>query len=87
METQGKPSPLRNCVIIRHARESGHPGILNYSIKQQLDSGACPVLDTGFAGMTPLFPNYDTVTEGGGKRVGVIYEIIPQLQGERGEDF
>jgi hypothetical protein len=36
------PPPLRDCVTIRHARESGHPGIWNYLIKRQLDSGACP---------------------------------------------
>ena len=56
------PSPLGDYVIIRHASESWHPGIRNYSIKLQLDSGACPVLDTGFA----YFPHYDTVSRGGG---------------------
>jgi hypothetical protein len=33
------PSPLGDCVLIRHASESWHPGIWNYSIKLQMDSG------------------------------------------------
>jgi hypothetical protein len=33
------PSLAGDCVIICHARESGHPGIWNYSMKLQLDSG------------------------------------------------
>jgi len=34
--------------------------------KQHLDSGACPGPDPGLAGMTALFPNYDTVSKGEG---------------------
>jgi len=59
------PLPSGDCVVICHAREGGHPGRWNYSIKLQLDSGACPGPDPGFAGMTALFHNYDTVSPRG----------------------
>jgi hypothetical protein len=32
------PSPLRDCVTIRHARESGHPGFQIFEKNQKLDS-------------------------------------------------
>ena len=59
MEREGKPSPSRDCVTIRHARGGGHPGGLSLEENRYWIPA--------FAGMTPLFHHYDTVSKGRGQ--------------------